>query len=534
MVTRKQESADRTLLNGMFHTADAGHLSGNRRGCVRGTRRDILLRLECWLNDQEDKRVFWLNGLAGTGKSTIAQTFAQTSFAEGKLGASFFCSRDFSDKSNSQAIFPTLALQLAHHYPPFREELLQVLKARPNVTRETPLSQMEKLIVTPLKITHIPTLIIIDALDECRDEEPTSTILSILSYYMDQIPFVKFFITGRPESHIRSGFRLQSLQPYTEVFKLHDVKRSAVDSDIRLFFRTQLANIAKNRSDCSVLVDWPSSPELDILCTKAAGLFIYASSVIRFIASRGHRPAERLTEITLLPQNTAKEGRFGIDQFYTDALQLVLSNVEADYGEFYSCFRLVVGAVLLVFNPLSVNAFSELLGVSYVSTTLRSLHSLLIIPTSEQDPTPIHILHKSFSDFLMDPERCRDPQFLIDPSIYHREILLSCLRIMKARLKRNICQLDDHILLSEVDDLETLRAIYIGDGLGYACQFWTRHLARTVSSKEDVEEVHEAINRFFLTSLLSWIEVLSLMQKLGAGVHAINDIDKWYQTVSFT
>ena len=502
---------------------------------MKGTRRDIILRLEHWLNDdQQDKRVFWLNGLAGTGKSTIAQTFAEISFADGKLGASFFCSRDFGGRSNLQTIFPTLALQLAYHYLPFREELLQVLRVSPDVGQETLCSQMERLIVGPLKTTHISTLIIIDALDECRDEESASTILSALSRYVDQIPHVKFFISSRPDRQIRVGFRLESFQPHIDVFKLHDVKHSTVDSDIRLFFRTQLVNIAKNRSDLNLLGDWPSPSELDVLCKKAAGHFIFASTIIKFILSEGHQPTLRLAHITLLPQSTTEEGRSGIDHFYTMALQQALFGVQTDDGEFYSNFRLVVGAVLFVFNPLPMTAFSELLGVSYVSTILHSLHSLLIIPTSELDPTPIHILHKSFSDFLIDTGRCTDQQFWIDPSIYHREILLSCLKIMKARLERNICQLDDCILLSDVDDLKALRAIHIGDGLEYACQFWTRHLARTVSSKGSVEEVHEAIDEFFSTSLLSWIEVLSLMQKLGVGIHALNDIDRWYQTVSFT
>jgi hypothetical protein len=79
-------------------------------------------------------------------------------------------------------------------------------------------------------------VIIIDALDECEDEEPASAILSILSRYVDQIPDVKFFITGRPEPRIRSGFRLAALRPITEVFKLHEVERSSVDGDIKLFF----------------------------------------------------------------------------------------------------------------------------------------------------------------------------------------------------------------------------------------------------------------------------------------------------------
>jgi len=121
----------------MRHTAGAGYRSGNRHGCLRGTRTDLLLQLERWLGDKQDHRVFWLNGLAGTGKSTIAQTFAETSFADGKLGASFFCSRDFEGRSNLQAIFPTLAFQLTYRYLPFRERLVQVLRADPDAGQES-------------------------------------------------------------------------------------------------------------------------------------------------------------------------------------------------------------------------------------------------------------------------------------------------------------------------------------------------------------------------------------------------------------
>jgi len=271
----------------MRHTDEAGYGSGDRQGCLRGTRADVLLQLERWLKDEQDHRIFWLNGLAGTGKSTIAQTFAETCFADGKLGASFFCSRDSEDRSNLKAIFPTLALQLAYRYLLFREKLLRVLRANPGVGRESLCSQMERIIVGPLKAVRIRTLIIIDALDECKDEEPASAILSVLARYVDEIPNAKFFITGRPEPRIRSGFRLKPLRPITEVLRLHDVKRSSVDSDIRLFLRTRLSDIAKARSDCDFTRDWPSPSDINTLCEKAAGFFVYASTVIKLDALNG-------------------------------------------------------------------------------------------------------------------------------------------------------------------------------------------------------------------------------------------------------
>ena len=532
VVTGKQERADLALLNQMYHAADAGYLCGDRKGCMKGTRRDVLSQLESWLNDERDKRVFWLNGLAGTGKSTIAQTFAEITFADGMLGASFFCSRDYDDRSNLRRIFPTVAFQLARRYPRFREELLPVLAANPDVGRETLCSQMEKLIVHPFEETQIPTLIIIDALDECRDEEPASALLSVLSRYLDKISFVKVLITGRPEPRIRSGFRLESLRPHTEVLRLQDVEKSLVDGDIRLFFKTQLTAVAKNRSDCDLAEDWPSFVDLDILCTKAAGLFIYASTVIKFVASKDHQPSERLAEIVALPQSTVEEGRSGLDQLYTEVLQQAFLNIWADDGKFYSHLKSVVGAVILIFNPLSVTALSDLLGASNISTALRSLHSLLIIPTSQLDSTPIRVLHKSFPDFLTNSKRCRDKQFFIDPSIYHRNIMLSCLRLMKERLKKNICQLGDYSLC-EVEDLTVQRTAYIGDALEYACCFWASHLAKTASSHPHDEEVLRAIDGFFKTCFLFWIEVLSLMRKLDIGVYALNEINQWYMIVSY-
>jgi hypothetical protein len=237
---------DLNLLDCMYHAVDAGYLCGNRPGCMKGTRRDVLLQLEHWLKDKQDKCVFWLNGLAGTGKSTIAQTFAEMSFVDGKLGASFFCSRGSDNRSNLRSIFPTLAFQLAHRYPDFRQKLLPILKANRDVGQESLTSQLEKLLVGPFQTTQIPTLIIIDALDECRDEEPASALLSILSRYVDKIPLVKFFITGRPEPRIRSGFRLELLRPHTDVLRLHDVKPDLVNSDIKLFLKVRLADIAKN------------------------------------------------------------------------------------------------------------------------------------------------------------------------------------------------------------------------------------------------------------------------------------------------
>ena len=303
-----------------------------------------------------------------------------------------------------------------------------------------------------------------------------------------------------------------------------------VDSDIELFFQTRLADLAENQSDCNYPEDWPSSSEIEILCKKAAGFFIYASTVIKFVISKSRTPAEQLNRITSLPQSTSHEGRSGIDLLYAQVLEQAIDDVDVDDEDLHSRLKTAIGAVLLTFSPLSAKTLSGLLKVPSISTTLRPLHSLLLVPDSAEDP--IHIHHKSFPDFLMDPERCKDKRFFVDPSVHHRKLLLSCLDLMRERLRRNICNLDDYAVLSKVKDLPTYLKTHIGDALGYSCQFWTRHLVQIPSSSHNMEGVYKEIDGFFTTCFPFWIEVLSLTGNLDVGVYALNDVQQWYLLVS--
>jgi len=145
---------------------------------------------------------------------------------------------------------------------------------------------MEKLIVKPLRSADISTVIVIDALDECKDEEPSSAILSVLGRLVERIPKVKFFITGRPEPRIRTGFRLPMLVNSTSVFVLHDVDPPLINSDIRLFLKHELSELAERHR----LGRWPSDEHISLLCSRAAGLFPYAVATVKFLDSNTYRP----------------------------------------------------------------------------------------------------------------------------------------------------------------------------------------------------------------------------------------------------
>ncbi|KAB5588072.1 Protein translocase subunit SecA [Ceratobasidium theobromae] len=65
----------------------------DRRTCTENTRKGILHNLNKWSSDPDAKKIFWMDGMAGTGKTTIAYTLCQVLQSRGQLAASFFCTR---------------------------------------------------------------------------------------------------------------------------------------------------------------------------------------------------------------------------------------------------------------------------------------------------------------------------------------------------------------------------------------------------------------------------------------------------------
>ena len=438
----------------------------------------MLNEIESWTEDFDKSPVFWLNGLAGTGKSTIAQTVAERVFAEERLGASFFCSRDFEDRSNLDFIFPTLAYQLAYKYPDSRSHLVSLLRSNPDVVHESLYNQMRRLIAEPLQATGISTVIVIDALDECKDDEPSSVILSVLGRFVEQIPWVKFFITGRPEPRIRTGFRLPLLVDSTDVFVLHDVHPSLVHGDILLFLRHELSELASRRQ----LEQWPSNEHVELLCHRAAGLFVYAVATVKFLDSNAHLPKHRLDVILKLPENTAPEGktRFNpkttLDSLYTSILKAAFSEEDPDL---ISKVRTIIGTIVMVVNPLPPAAIAELIGrePEEVTLFLTLLQSLLAV--DEDSTQPVKPFHKSFPDFITDLSRCTDARFFISPGNLHSELAVNCLGVMNRGLEQDLLSLPEYALNSEVQDLQTRIDDRISIALQYASRSWHNHLTGT-------------------------------------------------------
>ena len=108
-------------LNHLPYAVDAPFDSYQRQHeptCLENTRVDVLRQIFDWADGQDERCIFWLNGLAGTGKSTIARTVALEYFERKRLRASFFFSRGSGDVSYASKFFTSIAIRLANNVLP--------------------------------------------------------------------------------------------------------------------------------------------------------------------------------------------------------------------------------------------------------------------------------------------------------------------------------------------------------------------------------------------------------------------------------
>ncbi|KAF8290585.1 hypothetical protein DL93DRAFT_2123160, partial [Clavulina sp. PMI_390] len=156
--------------------------------CLAGTCTDVLSSIITWATVDPSKSVLWLCGVAGSGKSSIAISVANSLDGLGLLGGFYAFSAANQAALHPSKLFSTLALQLAAYNAQLQQRLVHIVKTIDARTRASlsPTQQLETFLLPLLcpsdtSATPNHTAIVIDALDESGTDQVHAEVLQLLT-----------------------------------------------------------------------------------------------------------------------------------------------------------------------------------------------------------------------------------------------------------------------------------------------------------------------------------------------------------------
>ncbi|RTE82895.1 hypothetical protein BHE90_002578 [Fusarium euwallaceae] len=536
-ITHLKESIDssysKMVLNRLPTAAGAAHDSSDswlQATCLEDTRVDVLREIYEWASDPDSNSttLFWLNGMAGTGKSTISRTVAQHLAKEGTFGGSFFFKKGEIDRSNPSKLFTSLAAGLSRWQSAVSQYIGEAIDQNPQIFDQMPHQQFSKLILEPLSQVTLcsgkPIVIVIDALDECQHHSITSIILDILPRARSlRHPRLKFFLTSRPELPIQAGFpHVERRNTYQDLI-LQNVPADIIRKDLETFLRRTIEQIRIRYDDGSGRLppNWPGKDAIQRLVNMATPLFIVASTACRFLEDRRLGNPKRQMDKILAVKDRAHASM--LDQMYLAVLSQQLEGGPDSYtpqqkSQIVGEFRLIVGSVILLSTPLAMPVLAQLLhgdqDVSDFQETLENrlelLHSVLSVPPpSERLNSPVRTLHLSFRDFLVDSERRDVNPFWVDEAKAQLVLAESCLRVMRTSLRENMCELGSPDTRKTWVTQEKVNHC-LSPHVQYACLHWVDHVEQAPMDLVAGKVVLE----FLEIHLLHWLEALSFLNRV--------------------
>ncbi|KAJ3572143.1 hypothetical protein NP233_g3270 [Leucocoprinus birnbaumii] len=409
------------------HTLRGAELDSSARfpppRCHPQTRLAIIERVRSRLKTPT-KRVQWLVGPAGVGKSAIMQTIAELEKKESAILAALFFSAPNGRNDPAKVIF-TLAYQIALQHEKYCQYIRSQAKADPKLWEKSTDVQFNKFIVEPFAILRVhrdsePILIFIDGLDECKGQQDQIQLLSTIHAFVATHPRAPLLwvISSRPEAHITTHMNPLAFYSKEEV----SVDSPEACQDVERFLRTEFNKIRDSDPVIQSLHhQWPPESQLLKLLAAALGLFAYADTVVRFVGDLvAGDPISRFELILDLidnvsePQSSALVTRGVQPMANLDALyQYLMSQVPpqniphlTEILAFVVFFPDVWGEMAKVSLVVMCNWLGMSANVTYGA--LRQLHSVLYVPLPQDahdNHQHIRVYHKSFSDFILDPER---------------------------------------------------------------------------------------------------------------------------------
>jgi len=521
----------------------------HREICTAGTRVRILDGIIMWAKDNspESSNVYWLFGPAGSGKSTIAYTIARRFEFAGDpndtiiLGGNFFCSRQFEETRLAKYIIRTIAYHLALTCKPFADALhwsgnfitkdhsvktqIENLLVQPWPWKEPDPAQRRDPAALPhsdLSVSPHPNppmpplnyLIVIDALDEIDGNGGSNFLRNLLNVVnKHRLPGLKFFVTSRSDPILVADVEKFERK---HRYRLQDVKEEEVGDDIATYINASLPD-PLDRSQVEALV------------VLSAGLFIYATTVVKYLETCGRSEQQDFlvelipTANSLMPQSLSDATSFtSLDILYLQVLRQAFRKFTPKTLKWAVRLR-ILHTFLCTADRTSTSVISDLLFTSDYTDVAKKLLSDLHAVLYTEDGRVL-AYHKSFPDFIFDQARSAD--FWCDQAMHHRLLTDSCFRIMKDGLHFNIANISSSFILDKNNStLADAVKTNIPPVLSYSCRNWGYHLSSATPTTPDY--LHDTLSEFLEIRALFWIEAMNLLGVRGRCEPMLRTAHEW-------
>lgn len=414
--------------------------------CHPGTRQDIMNAVLTWRNNNDRKRrLLWLNGSAGVGKSAVIQTLAEAEAeagpGEGQLGATLFVSRP-NKRADPNRVLGTIAYQLAVKDPAYRDYLTGQMAADPRLLGKTMAEQFRKLISKPFGELMLwkdasAWSVYIDGLDECIGEEAQCRLIELISAFTTQYPEAPlvWIISSRPESHLQTLFSRDDVLPtYHEV--TIPVNSDAACRDVERYLRVELTKIKDGHPDLIPPTSlWPTETQFLEIARVASGLFVFATTVVLFIGAASTGESDPITQLhRVLAVIRQAKAAFNLEENPLAPLDLLYHQIMSSIPP--ATLRLTKQILgFAIFDAIAATGFVEVANVLGLSqhtmyNALARLASVINIPKPEDAASStITILHASFTDYLKDPKR--SGEFCVNVVEFHTAVWRCFFRILR-------------------------------------------------------------------------------------------------------
>ena len=504
------------------------------------------------INADPASKLLWIRGDPGKGKTMLMigiikeLTAARETSVNAPNVSFFFCQASNKQSNSAAAVLRGLLWVLCKQNERLKRCLEPIRSHSEDVFRSpSAYHTAQNLFVEALKDrTFTPTYFIVDALDECQDNETNlRSLMTFMSASSQKYPKVKWLVSSRNETHIYDTLEKYSNSTVSLELNAESVGK-AVDAYID--YKSEiLAHIwhkmrkkdhpvsSMGHEDSEDPEDSQDSPqdsegseESDFSDDSESSGHSRGSETSKSLVEKSEEEKElkNVKQLKSLYDKKAAmakkmkgraEGTFLWvwlvfkeikDSPPNDALDFVWAQVPALYSIYQDMMRRtldsrnrwakVVKDVLLVlvnaYRPLTIAELAVLADFkprAYLKHVVRSCGLLTISPESNT----VFFVHHTAKEFLTletdnkDNERWKntlDSIFKKGHRCGHKMIARRSLEVLRKKLKKNICQFAPDLVGISVDEANShlMKRRDPLAGLRYSCSHWTGHIIDTAKA----------------------------------------------------